>query len=203
MPAIRDALPILPIVILLAALCAAGGTQFPTTAAEDSAGTGDEDHHLAPGNEDEREHEHEHDESDEHATDADASGADHEPVSWVRDLPDTTEYVRLLGAPDSLALHSGLVTLRPGEDCGWHSTENYEEMIIVLEGAGHLESEGIGRRPLGAGQYGYNGPHTRHCVFNTSDRPMRYIYIVARVEDVEEHQEDEDHHGDDHHDESP
>jgi quercetin dioxygenase-like cupin family protein len=201
MPAIRAALPILPIAILLAAICAAGGTQSPTTAAEVSTGTGDEDQHMTPGNEHEREHAH--DESDEHAADADSSGADHEPVSWVRDLPDTTEYVRLLGAPDSLALHSGLVTLQPGEDCGWHSTENYEEMIIVLEGAGHLESEGIGRRPLRAGQYGYNGPHTRHCVFNTSDRLMRYIYIVARVAEDEEHHEDDDHRGDDHHDESP
>ena len=199
MSAIRDSLPMLTVVILLAAICAAGGTQSPTTAADLSTGKGDEDQHMTPGNE----HGHEHEQSDKHALRAGSSGADHEPVSWVRDLPDTSEYVRLLGAPDSLALHSWLVTLRPGEDCGWHSTESYEEMIIVLEGAGHLESEGIGRRPLGTGQYGYNGPHTRHCVFNTSDQPMRYIYIVAPVADVEEHQEDDDHHEDDHHDQSP
>jgi len=199
MPATRAALPMLTVVILLAAICAACGTQSPTTAADFSTGTGDEDQHMTAGNE----HEHEHEQSDEHALRADSSGADHEPVSWVRDLPDTTEYVRLLGAPDSLALHSGLVTLQPGEDCGWHSTENYEEMIICLQGAGHLESEGIGRRPLHKGQYGYNGPHTRHCVFNTGDQLMRYIYIVARVEDEDEHHEDDDHHEDDHHGQSP
>jgi len=194
MPSLRAAMMIISPAIMLAAICLAAGTSLPGTALNLSAAAGDEDQHAAPGNE----HEHEPDESAGHARDA-----DHEPVSWVRDLPDTSEYVRLLGAPDSRALHAGLVTLQPGEDCGWHSTENYEEMIIVLEGAGHLESEGIGRRALHKGQYGYNGPHTRHCVFNTSDQPMRYIYIVARVAEVGKHLEDDDHHDHDHHDDSP
>jgi quercetin dioxygenase-like cupin family protein len=197
MTAIGAASSMLPVVILLAAICSAGGRPLPTITTNLSACAGDEEQHMASGNKHEREHEHKHDESDQEAPDA-----DHKPVSWVRDLPETTEYVRLLGAPESLALHSGLVTLQPGENCGWHSTEHYEEMIIVLEGEGHLESEGIGRRPLRKGQYGYNGPHTRHCVFNTGDQLMRYIYIVARVEDAEEHHEDDDHHDDDHHDES-
>jgi quercetin dioxygenase-like cupin family protein len=177
----RSALTILLIAILLAAIGLAGGTAAPDTTADRPAAAGDEEQQGSAEREDGKEPE-------------------HKPVSWVRDLPDTTEYVRLLGAPDSLALHSGLVTLQPGDNCGWHSTENYEEMIICLEGTGHLESEGIGRRPLRAGQYGYNGPRTRHCVFNTSDQPMRYIYIVARVEEDENHHEDDDHH--DHDDES-
>ncbi|MDY7110105.1 MAG: cupin domain-containing protein [Planctomycetota bacterium] len=176
----RIALTILPLAIVLAAIGLAGGSKPTTATASTVAADGDDQHATADAVAEEQE--------------------DHEPVSWVRDLPKTTEYVRLLGAPDSLALHSGLVTLRPGDDCGWHSTENYEEMIICLEGAGHLESEGIGRRPLRAGQYGYNGPRTRHCVFNTGEKTMRYIYIVARVDDDEDHHEDDDHHDDDHHD---
>jgi quercetin dioxygenase-like cupin family protein len=192
MPSLRAAMMIMSPAVLLAAICLAGGKPLPSVATDLHSFTGDEDQHPTAGNE------HEHDESAEHA-----QHADHKPVSWVRDLPDTTEYVRLLGAPESLALHSGLVTLPPGDNCGWHSTENYEEMIICLEGAGHLESEGIGRRPLRAGQYGYNGPHTRHCVLNTGERPMRYIYIVARVDDDDAHHEDDDHHDDDHHDGSP
>jgi len=99
---------------------------------------------------------------------------------FVRNLPPGDEYVRLLGKPESLALHAGLVTLAPGEDCGWHSTEHYEEMIICLEGKGQLASEDFDERlALQAGQYGYNPPHTRHCVFNTGEKKMRYIYIVA------------------------
>lgn len=99
--------------------------------------------------------------------------------SFVRDLPCTDQYTQLLGGPESRALHSGLVTLQQGEDCGWHSTGNHEEMIICLEGAGELASEDGLRLALAAGQYGFNPPHTRHCVFNTSGTPMRYVYVVA------------------------
>ena len=109
-------------------------------------------------------------------------------IGFVRDLPATHEYVRLLARPECLALHAGFVTLQPGENCGWHSTERYEEMIICLEGSGRLESEDAAPLPLAAGQYGYNPPHTRHCVFNTSGKPMRYIYIVAPTEPA--HDED-------------
>ncbi len=107
------------------------------------------------------------------------SGSETAATSFVRDLPDTDEYVCLLGEPEAHALHSGIVTLQPGEDCGWHSTENHEEMIICLEGQGELASESGDRIPLAAGQYGFNPPRTRHCVFNTGDKAMRYIYIVA------------------------
>lgn len=98
---------------------------------------------------------------------------------FVRELPAGPEYARLLAPPDSAGLRSGLVTLRPGEDCGWHSTEDHEEMIICLAGAGELRTSPRGRRALAAGQYAYNPPHTRHCVFNTGQENLRYIYVVA------------------------
>ena len=88
---------------------------------------------------------------------------------FVRPLPDTQEYVRLLAKPESVGLHSGLVTLQPGEDCGWHSTEDYEEMIVCLAGSGEVETEGNGRRTLAAGQYAYN-PLTCGTAFSTPAR---------------------------------
>ena len=100
---------------------------------------------------------------------------------FVRSLPPAQEYVHLLDASESVTMRSGLVTLQPGENCGWHSTENYEELVICLEGEGHIESGDTGRRRLVAGQYAYNPPHTRHNVFNTGAQPMRYIYVVAAV----------------------
>jgi quercetin dioxygenase-like cupin family protein len=100
-------------------------------------------------------------------------------ASFVQDLPETYEYVRLLSPPQSVAMRSGLVTLQTDEDCGWHSTDNYEEMVVCLEGEGEVEAEGSGRSKLGAGQVAYNAPHTRHCVFNTGSKPMRYVYVVA------------------------
>lgn len=100
---------------------------------------------------------------------------------FVRPLPDVQEYVRLLEYGETVTMHSGLVTLQPGENCGWHSTEGFEELLICLAGEGHIESGDTGRRSLAAGHYAYNPPHTRHNVFNTSAQPMRYIYVVAAV----------------------
>jgi len=100
---------------------------------------------------------------------------------FVRALPDVQEYVRLLETGESVTMRSGLVTLQPGEDCSWHSTESHEELVICLEGEGHIESGDMGRRRLTAGDYAYNPPHTRHNVFNTGTQPMRYVYVVAAV----------------------
>ena len=98
---------------------------------------------------------------------------------FVRSLPDTQEPARLLSKEDTVGMRSGLMILQPGKDCGWHSTENYEEMIICLAGAGELRSEAGPPQSLAAGQYGYNPPHTRHNVFNTGTEAMRYVYVVA------------------------
>jgi quercetin dioxygenase-like cupin family protein len=101
--------------------------------------------------------------------------------TFVRSLPESQEYVRLLSKDDTVGMRSGLMTLQPGKDCGWHSTENYEEMLICLAGTGELASEDGTRHALAAGQYGYNPPQSRHNVFNTGTEVMRYIYVVAPV----------------------
>ena len=67
---------------------------------------------------------------------------------FVRSVPEAQEHVPLLGASESVTMRSGVVTLQPGESCGWHSTENHEEMVICLEGEGHIESGDMGRRRL-------------------------------------------------------
>ena len=100
-------------------------------------------------------------------------------AGFVRSLPNTQEPARLLSKEDTVGMRSGLMILQPGQDCGWHSTENYEEMIICLAGAGEVASEDGPRRPLAAGQYAYNPPQSRHNVFNTGSEVMRYIYVVA------------------------
>lgn len=107
------------------------------------------------------------------------SGPVQQRAGFVRSLPEVQEPTRLLGKEDTVSMRSGLVILQPGQDCGWHSTENYEELIICLEGSGELASEGAARRPLAAGQYAYNPPQTRHNVFNTGTAAMRYIYVVS------------------------
>jgi quercetin dioxygenase-like cupin family protein len=98
---------------------------------------------------------------------------------FVRSLPNTPEPARLLSKDDAVGMRSGLMILQPGQDCGWHSTDNYEELIICLAGAGELASEESPRHALAAGQYAYNPPRSRHNVFNTGAEVMRYIYVVA------------------------
>ena len=108
---------------------------------------------------------------------------------FVRSLPHTQEYARLLSKDDSVGMRSGLMVLQPGKDCGWHSTENYEELVICLDGAGEVASEGGPRLTMAAGQYAYNPPQTRHNVFNTGTAVMRYIYVVAPARAADEDHE--------------
>lgn len=100
----------------------------------------------------------------------------------VIDLPlDRNEYFRILDEQKAVTMRSGLVALKPGEEVGSHNTENYEECVIILEGNGEIESAGLSRRKIGYGQVAYNPPQTQHNIINTGDKPLRYIYIVAKA----------------------
>lgn len=91
------------------------------------------------------------------------------------------DYLRVLGPPESVSLRSGLVLLQPQKSVGRHSTESYEEMIIVLEGKGQMVMADGNRIPFQAGQALYCPPETEHDVFNTGSEPLRYIYVVAKA----------------------
>ena len=101
---------------------------------------------------------------------------------FVKTLPtDQSEYFEILGKSNAVSMHSGLVTLEPGKDVGKHSTENHEELIVVLDGEGEIEADGAIRTKIKKGQIAYNPPQTEHNLFNTGAKPLRYIYIVARA----------------------
>jgi quercetin dioxygenase-like cupin family protein len=104
-------------------------------------------------------------------------------VPFITKLPDdNTKYFPILNNKQNcLKLHSGMVCLQPGESVGEHSTEDHEELIVVLSGRGELEAEGIGRREIAAGQIAYNPTNTKHNLTNTSSEPLRYIYVVTKV----------------------
>jgi quercetin dioxygenase-like cupin family protein len=90
------------------------------------------------------------------------------------------DYVRLLGGPpETASMRSGLVSLAPGKSVGKHSTENYEEMVIVLHGTGDLQIGGGDTLHLAQGYASYCPSHTVHDVLNTGSDTLRYIYIVA------------------------
>lgn len=95
------------------------------------------------------------------------------------------EFQRVLsGPPETKCIKSGLVTLKPGESVGAHSTYSSEEVIIVLEGKGQLK---IVNNPPLIMEYGkivYCPPHTEHDVKNTGTETLKYIYIAANTENV-------------------
>jgi mannose-6-phosphate isomerase-like protein (cupin superfamily) len=88
-------------------------------------------------------------------------------------------HLPLLTKDNAGRMRSGMVTLAPGEECGRHSTEDYEELLIILEGSGEAELEGHGAFPVAAGRVAYIPPHTHHNVHNRGGGVLRYVYVVA------------------------
>jgi mannose-6-phosphate isomerase-like protein (cupin superfamily) len=88
-------------------------------------------------------------------------------------------HLPLLTKENARRMRAGMVTLAPGEDCGRHSTEDYEELLIILEGSGEAELEGHGAFPVAAGRVAYIPPRTHHNVHNRGDGVLRYVYVVA------------------------
>jgi len=99
---------------------------------------------------------------------------------FVKELDAAGEtHLPLLTKDNARRMRSGMVTLGPGEDCGRHSTEDYEELLIILEGSGEAELEGHGALAVAAGQVTYIPPGTFHNVHQRGDGPLRYVYVVA------------------------
>jgi len=92
------------------------------------------------------------------------------------------DYVRILGGPpETVSMRSGLVVLSPGSSVGLHSTENFEEVVIVLEGEGEMLVTGQNSVMILAGVAVYCPPETEHDVVNTGSGPLRYVYVVAKT----------------------
>jgi quercetin dioxygenase-like cupin family protein len=88
-------------------------------------------------------------------------------------------HLPLLTKDNASRMRSGMVTLKAGEECGRHSTEDYEELLIILEGQGEADLEGHGAFPLAAGRVAYIPPGTFHNVHHRGDGVLRYVYVVA------------------------
>jgi mannose-6-phosphate isomerase-like protein (cupin superfamily) len=118
--------------------------------------------------------------------------------------PNGGGYTRILGGPpESVTMRSGQVILAPGKSVGRHSTQGYEELIVVLAGAGQLYIMDAGDSPgtgpsagpaagnapggrvieLGVNVVAYCPPRTEHDVVNTGTDPLRYLFIVAHTAD--------------------
>jgi quercetin dioxygenase-like cupin family protein len=94
--------------------------------------------------------------------------------------PAATGYTPVLrGPPSTVAVRSGYVVLAPGTAVGRHSTERYEEVVVVLAGTGQLRLAAGDTLALREGTVAYSPPDTEHDVVNTGTTPLRYLYVVA------------------------
>lgn len=87
----------------------------------------------------------------------------------------------LNGPPETVTMKSGYVVLDPGHTVGKHSTENHEEILIVLEGEGQMLFHDGSTLELKAHSALYCPPQTEHDVKNTGSAKLRYVYIVANA----------------------
>lgn len=79
----------------------------------------------------------------------------------------------------SLGMRAGRVALEAGQDCGQHSTEDHEELLIFLCGKGLLVTSEGHQLEVGQGKVAYIGPQTEHNVINNANTALVYIYCVV------------------------
>jgi mannose-6-phosphate isomerase-like protein (cupin superfamily) len=73
------------------------------------------------------------------------------------------------------------VTVSPGKSGDDHSTEIYEEMIVVLEGQGQVRIANQKNLDIKYGNIALIPPNTEHQVFNTGTGNFKYIYIATKT----------------------
>ena len=96
---------------------------------------------------------------------------------------DGKDYLNILGGPpESIKMRAGLVVLQPNKTVGKHSTEKYEELIVVLEGKGEMIINNSEKMEMESGYAYYCPPNTEHDIANTDSTQLRYIYVVSKTE---------------------
>jgi mannose-6-phosphate isomerase-like protein (cupin superfamily) len=92
------------------------------------------------------------------------------------------DYLQVLGGPpESVTMKSGLVVLAPNKSVGKHSTQQHEELLVVLEGQGEMIFHDGSKLDVKANHALYCPPETEHDVRNTGTSVLRYVYIVANA----------------------
>ena len=105
-----------------------------------------------------------------------------EEIPFVVNLKKGDKYQSLLrGKPQTKGMRAGRIFLLPGQDCGQHSTNGNEEILVFLAGEGEVITDKSIPLLVGAGRISYIPSETIHNVRNTGDQPLIYIYCVAPV----------------------
>ena len=93
------------------------------------------------------------------------------------------KYKRLFSKKDGSAIsfRSGCVILMPGENVGKHSTEDAEELLIILEGKGKLLLSKTAGVDIKKNSAVYIPPRTLHDVKNTAKKALKYVFVTAQA----------------------
>jgi mannose-6-phosphate isomerase-like protein (cupin superfamily) len=92
------------------------------------------------------------------------------------------DYIRILGGPpETSTMRSGLVTLKPKKSVGKHSTEDYEELVVIFEGQGKMKITDGETLTFKKGDVLYCPTKTEHNVTNTGNKILKYLYVVAKA----------------------
>ncbi|MDP3789951.1 MAG: cupin domain-containing protein [Candidatus Omnitrophota bacterium] len=106
----------------------------------------------------------------------------HNKVAFKKLKPDAKEkYMRLFSKKDgsAISLRSGCVVLKPGESVGEHSTDEQEELLIILEGEGRLLLGKSAEIEFEKDSAAYIPPRTIHDVKNTGMVDLKYVFVTA------------------------
>lgn len=83
----------------------------------------------------------------------------------------------LVSRSDSQQIHAGYVVLEPDREVGEHTTEDEEELIVVVEGKGEVMSDGR-IATVEAPCVVLVPAHTVHNVKNKSNVLLKYVYVL-------------------------
>ena len=93
------------------------------------------------------------------------------------------KYQRLISKDlGSLGLKSGHVTLKPGENIGEHSTNEREEIIVILRGEGEAIIDKNKIFTIKANHALYIPPETGHDIKNSGDEDLEYVFVTSKAQ---------------------
>jgi mannose-6-phosphate isomerase-like protein (cupin superfamily) len=100
----------------------------------------------------------------------------------VLKLDSSGKYQRLFSKDSGAScIKSGHVRLQAGEAVGDHSTEQREEMLVILKGMGEAVIDGTNIVKIDDNSVVYIPPCTRHDIRNTGKDILEYIFITCPV----------------------
>ena len=100
-------------------------------------------------------------------------------------LESKEKYQRLFSKESgTFGVKSGHVILKPEENIGAHSTNEREEVIVVLKGEGEVEAGNDSAVTIEANSVLYIPPHTKHDIKNTGKGVLEYVFITSPARDL-------------------